>query len=180
MADEYPVFRFIDPPGTGPIIRIDNNAGATRDVLDFQKNSTETFSVDSNGLPDPGGGDATRVVIVRYDDTPADADALQPCLHVFEKAVTITAIYVCCDVSVGDMSTNKETIVVKNSTSDTTIATLALTGGTPMPAKAWLTMGAITNGSVTADTYIYATLTKTSSGLVMSGLTFRIEYTLAG
>ena len=66
MADETPVFKFVNPPGSGAIIRNDQGdagGGGTRDVVDFEQSGTEVFSVDSNGLPDPGGGDPKRAVI---------------------------------------------------------------------------------------------------------------------
>ncbi len=181
MADEYAVFRFIDPQGTGPIIRIDNGAGSTRDVLNFQKNSSEVFSVDSNGLPDPGGGDPKRSVTVSYGDIPADADAIAPKLIEFEKAVTITNIYVAVDTAVASCAgADKQTLLVKNGDGDTTIATLALTANPGMAQNTWTTMGAITNASIAADSYCYGTFTKTGAGVAMSGIVYRVEYTLAG
>lgn len=180
MADELAVFKFVNPPGTGPIIRIDNGAGATRDVLNFQKNTSEVFSVDSNGLPDPGGGDPKRTVIVSYGDLPADADALEPFIYRWEKAVTITNVYVAVDTAVGADAVNYNTLVLTNATAAATIATLSTAAGWAI--NTWTTMGAITNASIVAgaSSYCYLVPTKTSSGKALSGLTFRIEYTLAG
>ena len=74
MSDESPVFRLVNPPGYGPIIRVDlgAGAGAARDVIEYQKATAEVFSVNSAGLPDPGGGGNTRQVIFTYGDLPAD------------------------------------------------------------------------------------------------------------
>ena len=41
-------------------------------------------------------------------------------------------------------------------------------------------MGAITNASVAADSYLYMTITKAGSGLAGSGLMILVEYTLGG
>lgn len=181
MADEYPVVKFVNPPGTGPIIRFDNGTGNARDFLDFQKNSSEVFSVNSAGLPDPGGGDAKRSVVVSYGDFPADSDALEPMIHEFEKAVTVTNIYLAVDTDMGDGSgANTETFVVKRSADDGTVATFVTSADPGIAQNTWQTMGAITNADVTADTYLYMTITKAGSGLAGSGLVIRVEYTLAG
>ncbi len=180
MADELAVFKFTNPPGTGPIIRIDNGAGSTRDVLNFQKNSSEVFSVDYNGLPHPSGGYAKRTVMVSYGDVPADADDLEPKLVEFEKAVTITNIYVAVDTDMGDCSgADNQTLYVKNGSDDSTMATLALTSNPGLAQNTWTSMGTISNASIPADSYCYATFAKGGSGVAMSGLVYRIEYTLA-
>jgi hypothetical protein len=176
------VLNFVNPPGTGPIIRNDQGAGtgADRDFVVFKKGGTETFSVDSGGLPDPGGGDAKRAVQVSYGDLPADADALTPALHKFSNAVTITNIYVAVNANTADGSTNKQGIVVKRSSDDAAVTADGITN-TANPGLAdetWLSLGSITNAALAAGEYLYATFAKTSSGLAMAGLTFQIEYTL--
>jgi len=180
MADELAVFKFINPPGTGPIIRIDNGTGNTRDVLNFQKSTSEVFSVNSAGLPDPGGGDPKRSVVVSYGDLPADPDALEPFIYRWEKAVTITNAYVALDTTVGADAVNYNTLVLTNATADATIATLSTAAG--IAANTWTTMGDITNPDIVAgaSSYCYLVPTKTVSGMALSGLTFRIEFTLAG
>ena len=180
MADELPVINMINPQGTGPIIRVDQGAGAGADgdSIDFQTGSTEVFSVDSGGLPDPGGGDPKRSVDVYYGDLPTDADALEPFIHRWEKAATITNIYVALDTTLSSDGSHYHTLVMKNKTSDTTIATLSMTVG--LAQNVWLTMGACSNASIVAGTssYCYLVPTKTGNGGALSGLRFRIEYTL--
>jgi len=181
MADELPVINIVNPPGTGPIIRIDQGAGAgaSRDSIDFQLNSSEVFSVDSSGLPDPGGGDAKRSVVVHYGDLPADPDALEPFIYRWQKSVTITNVYVAVDTTLGADGSHYVTLVLTNATSDATIATYATSGG--ISQNTWTSMGAITNPDIIAgaNSYCYLVPTKTGNGGALSGLSFRIEYTLA-
>ena len=181
MADEFTVFNFKNPPGAGPIIRYDSGAGSSRDFLDFQTGSSEVFSVDANGLPDPGGGDATRSVTISYGDLPADSDAIKIMVHEFEKAVTVTGASLSCDTNMGNCSgANTQTFVLKSSAADATVATFLTSANPGMTAGTEQTMGSITNATVAADTYLYMTITKASSGMAVSGLTIHIEYTLAG
>ena len=183
MADENPIIKLVNPPGSGPIIRNDQGAGAgaDRDFLNLKSGGTETFSIDSNGLPDPGGGDAKREVVVSYGDLPADADALQAFLHRFSHAVTITNIYFWIDENTADGSTNRQTITIKRSADDAQVASFQTAAANPGLADETVQdMGTITNASIAADGYLYATFTKASSGLAMSSLTFKIEFTLAG
>ncbi len=182
MADRAS-FKFVNPPGTGPIIRNDQGAGAgaARDFIQFDKASSEMFSIDANGLPDPGGGDPKRSVVIQYGDIVADSDAISPFLIKIKKAITVTNIYVAVDTSTADGTTNKQTIAVKRSSDDASVCSLLTPASNPGLTQAtWTTMGAVSNAAVAADEYLYATFTKTSSGLAMSGLTFLIEYTLAG
>lgn len=180
MADETPVINMVNPPGTGPIIRIDQGAGAgaSRDSIDFQASSSEVFSVDSSGLPDPGGGDAKRSVVINYGDLPADADALEPFIYRWEKAATITNAYVAVDTAIGADGVNYNTLVLTNATAGATIATLSTAAGWAI--NTWTTMGAITNPDIVAgaSSYCYLVPTKTASGKACSGLSIRIEYTL--
>jgi len=182
MADRAS-FKFVNPPGSGPIIRNDQGAGAgaARDFIEFDKASSEVFSIDANGLPDPGGGDAKRSVSIQYGDIVADSDTITPFLIRFEKAVTITNIYVAVDTATADGSTNRQTIAVKRSSDDGGVCSYQTAAANPGLAQStWTTMGAVTNAAIGADEYLYATFTKASAGLAMSGLTFLVEYTLAG
>ena len=175
-------FRFINPPGTGPIIRNDQGAGAgaSRDLMDLQVGSSEVFSVDSGGLPDPGGGDATRSVTVCIGDIVADSDALEMFLVRFNVAVTITKIYYCVDEATADGSTNRQTLLISESGAAGQVVSVATPAANPGVAQAtWTDMGSVTNGSMATGEYLYLSPTKTSSGLAMSNLTFRIEYTMA-
>ena len=182
MDNETPVLNMVNPPGTGPIIRIDQGAGAGAaiDSITFNTGGSEVFSVDSSGLPDPGGGDPKRSVTVNYGDLPTDPDALEPFIYRWEKAVTITNVYVALDTTLAADGVNYVDLVLTNATSDTTIATLSMTVG--LAQNVWLTMGAITNPNIIAgaSSYCYLVPAKAASGYALAGLTFRIEYTLAG
>jgi len=179
MADENPVFKLTNPPGSAPIIKVQQGAlaGADRDLICFKKAGTETFSVNSSGLPDPGGGDATRSIVVSYGDLPTDGDALKICLHQFRQAATITGIYLNVEADTEDGSSNTQTLLVSESSTDAQVASWVSDG--VESDETWQTMGSITNGGMVADEYIYCVPTKASSGLAMVGLSFRIDYTLA-
>ncbi|KKL64667.1 hypothetical protein LCGC14_2162700 [marine sediment metagenome] len=171
----------VNIPGTGALIRGDQGAGtrASADFLNFQKNNTETFSVDSAGLPDPGGNQATRQITIQIGDIVADSDAIEPFLMEFRGGVTITKAQLCVDTSTADGTTNKQTITILDS-SDQQIAQLLTAANNPGVTQAtWTDMGAITNAALTAGEYMYVTFAKTSAGLVMSGLTFLINYTMS-
>jgi len=181
-TDETPVFKFVNPPGTGAIIRNDGGdagGGGTRDVIDFEQSGTEAFSVDSSGLPDPGGGDPKRQVIVCIGDIAADSDALQNYLWQPQATCTVTNIYICVNADTADGTTNKQIITVKREVDDGAVATFTTAAANPgLADETWTTLGAITNASIVADDYLYCTYTKTVGGLAMAGLTFLIEYTL--
>ena len=183
MATDRASLKFVNPPGSGPIIRNDGGAGAgaARDLIDFQKGSSEMFSVDSNGLPDPGGGGPKRAVVISYGDVVADSDTITPFLWRAEKAITLTNIYLAVDTATADGTTNKQTITVKRSSDDLTVVAFTTAAANPGLAIAtWTTMGALTNTSIAADERLYCTFTKVVAGLAMSGLTFLVEFTLAG
>jgi len=179
MAD----LKLYNIPGTGPLIRGDMGAGtrATADFINFQKNNTETFSVDYQGLPDPGGGQATRVAVINVGDIAADSDGLQNFLIEARGSITVTAAYVCVDTDTATgAGGNAVTIVLKRSNGDATVATYLSSASNPALAQATVTtMGAITNGAIVSGGYLYCTYTKTSAGLALSGLTFIIHYTMS-
>jgi len=176
----------VNPPGAGPIWRIDQGAGAgaSRDLLNFQADGAEVFSVDCNGLPDPGGGDAKGSVNIPLGDIAADSDALEMFLIKFTAAVTLTAIKICVDTATADGSINKQTITIKRSADGATVIAFTTAAANPGLAQAtWTSLGDVPGGgnnAVTAATYLYCTFTKVSSGLALSGATLRIEYTYAG
>lgn len=179
MAEETPIINLVNPPGTGPIIRNDQGAGAgaSRDFIQFKKAGTETWSVNSSGLPDPGGGDAKRAVTISYGDLPADADALEIFLVKFEAAVTLTNIYVCVNADTATGAVNGQTLTVKRSSDDATVVAFTTAVANPgMADETWTTMGALGNTSIAAAEYLYCTCAKVASGLAMNGLTFLVEY----
>ena len=183
MADENTILNLENIPGYGPIIRADQGAGsgAARDFICFKKAGSETFSVDSSGLPDPGGGDAKRQTIISVEDVPADADALETFLMYFNTACTITLIAMAADTDVLDASSNTQTLVITDS-DDAAVCTYVTATASPLDAETWTTIsgGGLTNEDMQAGTYLYVTYTKANSGLAMNGLTFLVEYTLDG
>jgi len=159
-------------PGTGPLIRADQGAGtrATADLINFQKNNSEVFSVDYQGLPDPGGSQATRQVVIPIGDIVADSDALESFLIEFRKAVTITDADFWVDTATADGSTNKQTLTIKRSSDNATVVAFTTAAENPGVAQATVTdMGEVGNAAIGAGEYLYMTYTKTSSGLAMSG-----------
>ncbi|MCE5270821.1 hypothetical protein LLH00_06005 [bacterium] len=171
--------KLVAPVGSGPVIRSDQGAGAgaDRDFIVFKKGGAEVFSVDKNGLPDPGGGDAKRKVPVPYGDVVADSDLIEPFLNKFVKGVTITGIKLAVDTATADGTTNRQTITVKRGSDGATVAEYQTPAENPgLAQNIWTDMGAITNATLAAGDYLYAAFTKTAGGLALSGLTFEIEY----
>jgi hypothetical protein len=182
MADETSFCKLVNPAGTGPILRNDQGAGAgaDRDFITFKKGGSEVFSVNSGGLPDPGGGDAKEALIVSYGDLPADADAIVAFLAKMSHAIVVTNIYVAVNADTADGTSNAQQIEVKRSSDDAVLATYSTAAENPgLADETWQTMGDVSNTAVAADERLYAAFTKTASGLAMNGLTFLIEYTLA-
>jgi hypothetical protein len=181
MADK-PTLNFVNPPGVGAVIRNDvgAGAGASRDFIIFKKGGSETFSVDVNGLPDPGGGDAKREVIIPFGDIVADSDAIDGFLVKFKKAVALTNIYLWVDTATADGATNRQTITIKRSSDGATVVAFQTSTDNPGLAQAAVTtMGVLSETAIAADEYLYVNFTKAESGLALSGLTFQVEYTLA-
>ena len=85
-------------------------------------------------------------------------------------------------ILIGDTgTTNKQTISIKRSADDAEVFGFTTAANNPgVTLATWTTLGAAGNTAITAGTYLYVDFTKTSAGLAMSGLTFNIEYTLAG
>ncbi len=178
MAD----LKLYNIPGTGPLIRGDMGSGtrASADFLNFQKNNTETFSVDYQGLPDPGGGQATRQLTIAVGDIVADSNTIQNFLFTARGSITITAAYVVVDTATATGAVNGQIITLKRSNGDATVATYTTAVADPGLAQATVTtMGAITNGAILSGGYLYCTFTKVASGLAMSGLTFIVNYTMS-
>lgn len=177
-----PDFYFNNIPGTGPIIRSDQGAGAgaARDFIQLKKNGTEVWSVSSTGLPDPGGNQATRFITIQVGDIAADSDTLQNFLIEARATITVTAAYVCVDTATADGSVNGQIVTLKRSNGDATVATYTTAVANPGLAQAtWTTMGAITNGEILAGGYLYCTYTKVAGGLALSGLSILVNYTMS-
>ncbi|MDO8715322.1 MAG: hypothetical protein Q7J73_00670 [Dehalococcoidales bacterium] len=136
--------------------------------------------MDSAGLPDPGGNQATRQLTVAVGDIAADSDALQNFIFTARGTITITAINLFADTTTADGSVNKQTITFKRSNGDATVATVTTATANPgMTIATALSAGAITNGDIVTGGYLYCTYTKVASGLAISGLTFVINYTMS-
>ena len=178
MAD----LKLYNTPGTGPLIRGDQGSGtrAATDFITFLKNNSETFSVDSTGLPDPGGGQATREVMIQVGDIVVDSDAIEYFLVEFRGGVVITDGDYSVDTDTADGSTNKQTFSIKRSSDDAEVFGVTTAAANPGANQAeWVSLGAAGNTTVTTGEYLYLDITKTSTGLAMSGLTFVIYYTMS-
>jgi len=169
-------------PGTGALIRGDFGSGtrAATDFINFQKDNSEVFSVDSAGLPDPGGNQATRQVVITVGDIVADSDALENFLVEFRGGVVITAGYIWVDTVTADGTTNKQTISIKRSVDDAEVFGYTTDAGDPgIALGTWTTLGAAGNTALAAGGYLYCDYTKTVSGLALSGTSFLIHYTMS-
>ena len=175
-----PDVRFVNIPGTGPIIYSDQGSGtrAAADLINFQKNNSEVFSVNSAGLPDPGGNQTVKQLYAGVGDIVADSDAFSWCLWEVRATVTITAIFYTVDTDTADGTTNGQTFLIEDESS-AQISSNTLNAGNPGATQAvWVTCGSITNGTLTAGDRVTFSPTVVSSGLAMSGLRFYIQYTL--
>lgn len=178
MAD----LSLINIPGTGPIIRGEEGFGtrATADFLNFQKDATETFSVNYTGLPDPAAGQATRQIQIQISDLVANSNALSNFLFEARAGITVTNAQICVDTATATGAVNGQVIVIKNSSGDATVCTYTTAVADPGLAQAtWTTMGAITNGAMVAGDKLYTTYAKVADGLAMSGVSFLIDYTMS-
>ena len=169
-------------PGTGPLIRGDQGSGtrAAADFIKFEKNNSETFSVDSSGLPDPGGGQATRSITINVGDIVADSDAIENFLCEFRGGVVITDGDYAVDTDTADGTTNKQTFSIKRSSDDNEVFGATTPAANPgVAAATWTTLGAAGNTALASGEYLYVDYTKTTGGLAMSGLSFIIYYTMS-
>lgn len=171
-----PTLNIRNPLGKGEIIKIDQSQ---YDFLVAKKDGTESFSIDVNGLPDTTCNQQYYEETVNIGDIAADSDAITPLIFKKPQAVTIAAIWMGVDTTVGADAVNYQTVDVKRTSDDATIlssapnTTAGLTAGTPV------TMGTIAaEGALTADNSLYLDFTKTASGKALSGFTLHIIYTL--
>jgi len=169
-------------PGTGPLIRGDFGSGtrAATDFLNFQLNNSEVFSINSAGLPDPGGNQAVRQHLVTVGDIAADSDAITYFLFEVRASLTITKVSFWVDTTTADGSTNKQTMLIEDESSNQIVSKITATANPGATIATWTDMGSVTNGALTAGDYLTMSPTKTSSGLAMSGLAFLFDYTMSG
>ncbi len=175
-----PDARFVNLPGNGPIIYSDQGSGtrAAQDLLNFQKNNSEVFSVSSTGLPDPGGAQQTRYVQYTVGDIVAESDAKSWTILEVRATITIISIFYTVDTNTADGTSNGQTFLIEDE-SNNAITTNTLNAGDPGATQAvWVTCGTVTAATLTADDYLTFSPTKVSSGLDMSGLAFYITYTM--
>jgi len=175
-----PDLSLVNMPGTGPLIYGDQGSGtrAATDFLNFQKNNTETFSVDYLGLPDPGGNQATRYIQRTVGDIAADSDLLKWFLFEVRATITIIAAYYSVDTDTADGSAVGQSLAIVDESANA-VCTASTNAGNPGATQAvWVTLGAITNGTLTAGDYLKFTPTHSGAGLAMSGLAFYFTYTL--
>jgi len=176
-----PDLKLVNIPGAGPLIYSKMGAGtrATADLFNFQKNNTEVFSVDYQGLPDPGGNQASRVLSIEVGDIVADSDALDFFLFEVRSTIVITAVSYSVDTATADGSSSGQTLLISDESANQ-IVSVATPSANPGVAQATVTtMGDVTYGTLTTGDYLMFAPTKVSSGLAMSGLTFYFTYTMS-
>ena len=175
-----PDARLINIPGTGPLFYSDQGSGtrATADFINYQKNTSEVFSVSSTGLPDPGGAQQTRYVQYTVGDIVAASNAKSWTILEVRATITIVSIFYTVDTDTADGTTNGQTFLIEDESSNQ-ITSNTLNAGNPGATQAvWVTCGSVTNGTLTADDYVTFSPTVVSAGLDMSGLAFYITYTM--
>ena len=167
-------------PGTGPLIRGDFGSGtrAATDFLNFQLNNSEVFSVNSAGLPDPGGNQATRQQLVTIGDIVANSDALTYFLWEARATITITKVQYWVDTATADGTTNRQTLLIEDESSNQIVSIDTPTADPSVAIGTWTDMSTVTNGTLTAGDYLTFSPTKISDGIAMSGLAFLFDYTM--
>ena len=155
-------------PGTGPIIRGDFGSGtrAATDFLNFQLNNSEVFSVDSAGLPDPGGNQATRQTLKLVGDIVADSDAITYFLFETRATITITKVQYWVDTSTADGTTNKQTLLIEDESSNQIVSIITAANNPGVTLATWTDMSSVTSATLTAGDYLTFSPTKTSAVLV--------------
>jgi len=164
------------PVGKGEIIRLDQS---DYDFLVAKKDSSETWSMDVNGLPASTSNQNIWYETVNLGDLAADSDAIAPVIFKKPEAVAIVAIWIAVDTTVGADAVNYNTIDIKQDDGDASLMS------SPYDTQAGLTlatpvdMGVDQNLSQIADESLYLDLTLTASGKALSGAVLFISYTLA-
>ena len=175
-----PDLRLINIPGNGPLIysKMGSGTRAAADLINFQKNNTEVFSVNSAGLPDPGGNQTTFTKEICIGDIVADSDAFEFLLWEIRESITISAVYYCVDTDTADGTTNRQTLLINDESANQIVSVDTPTANPSVAQATWTTMGSVTNGSLTAGDYLKLLPTKIVGGLIMSNLTFQFTYTI--
>jgi len=170
-----PALKIKNPEGKGAIIILDQS---DNDFLVCKKDSTETFSIDCNGLPDQTNNQQYHYQNVCVGDVAADSDSLK--IPIFQKleAVTLYKVYYSVADDVGADAVNYQTINLYDkddnaifSSPPTTAA--GLTGGVANDC------GSLdgTHKVLAADEKVYCTFTKASSGMALEGFTLHLVFT---
>lgn len=174
-----PDLNLVNIPGNGPLIysKMGSGTRATADLFNFQKNNSETFSVDYAGVPDPGGNQATMVTQFCIGDIVADSDAFEYFICEVRGSITISAVNYWVDENTADGSVNGQTLLIDDESSNQIVSVATPSENPGVAAATVTTMSTVTNGSLTAGDYLVLLPTKVSSGLAMSNLTIQFTYT---
>jgi len=158
------------------VIEINKNSG---DFLTFSKDSSETFSIDINGLPATTSNQQYFYEVVNVGDIAADSDSIKKVVFSKEHAATLYAAYLTADETKTNDAVNYQTIELEDSDGNVIVSyawTPVFTAGSTAPQS----MGALdgTHKVLSSDDHVEMTFTKTSSGQAISGLTLILFYTL--
>lgn len=161
------------------LIKIDSGAGAgaTHDNIRCHKATTETFSVDVNGLEDTTSGDLYQYKTINIGDVAADSDAIVPFLWRPQAQVTLQSIGLTVDTDIVDDNVNYQTIQFKDAAGNN-ILSAGFTTDVTWTAGTIISAGAlnVTHKILTADEDMKMTFTKTVAGKAMSGLCIHIAF----
>jgi len=153
-------------------------AGATHDNVAFKKATTESFSIDVNGLQTTTSGDLYQYAVTAIGDVAADSDLIIPVVFYAAAGLTIKSIGISVDTDVGDDNANFQTIQFQDEDGNSMLAA-GFTTDVAWTAGVIVSAGALTSGTheiLTAADWVKMTFTKTLSGKAFSGMTIHIAY----
>ena len=171
-----PVLDFEDTFGSDPAIIMDVNND--RSIMAHYLNGTKVFELCRDGFIYTTSGWKYRYVSVNVGDVAADSELVYPLLRC-KHDVTITNIYAGTDTTAAANGTNYVTLSVFNSEVTTALSTLttASTAFTLKEDRAFASLDS-TAVKLKAGSTLYASIAATGDGVVLSGLTICIAFTI--
>lgn len=169
-----------DGSSLATLIHIKSGAGdgAAHDNIVFKKATTETFSIDVNGLNATTSGDMYQYAVTWIGDVAADSDAITPVVFYAAASLTIKSIGISVDTDVNDDDVNYQTIQFQDKDGNNMLAA-GFTTDIAWTAGVIVSAGALVSGSheiLGAADWVKMTFTKTADGKAFSGMTIHIAY----
>jgi len=170
------ILDFEDTFGNDPCI--DVNITNKRDFCSYYNGGVNKFRITKDGFFYTTSGWAKRYVQLGLGDIPADADDYAFPLFVANVPVTITNVEIATDTTVSADADNYQTIRLYQSGSSTSIADAMTTNSTGFTKHVPRAFSNISSslGSLGAGTSLYLQLTKSGTGMTLSGVTVAVTF----